>query len=175
MKLTTLIAVVLRLFAMYWAVVCVSGLLSTLGMLSMYPDNASNYLQYVIAGVLPVFYGTMAFVAWIFARAISLRVAGPVDPPLDFSQVTAENLYTLGILGIGLYFALSHLGGTATEIYRMILTRSGSTLTHQDSAEMLSLASAQLIPCLAGVGIAILSPKLGRKVAIAGSQSRPGN
>lgn len=170
MKLSILVAVVLRLFAIYWAIYCVTGLLSILGMFGMEPDIAYSPLQYVIAGVIPVFYGTLAFVGWIFANAVSLRVTGALDPQLDFNQVTAENLYTLGILGIGLFFALNHLGGIGAATYRLILNRSGTVIIQQDSAEMLSQMSSELIPCLAGVAVAILSPKLGRKIALAAAR-----
>jgi len=110
MKLSILIVVVLRLFAIMWAVRFCIGVLGVLGVLGMSglmsSEGGPELLQVAIQFAIPAFYGIFSLLAWIFAASISRRVVGAVDSELRFSDVNAGNLYTLELLGVGLYYAL---------------------------------------------------------------------
>jgi hypothetical protein len=169
MKLSILVAVVIRLFAIYWSVTCVLGFLSGIGIVSMmFPSNTPDVLQAAIPFIVPIVYGTMALLAWIFAGTISLRVVGQNDPKLQFNEVTAENLYTLGILGFGLYYAIGHLADTLNWIHYLILNRAGQALVNQEGGLSLYDVTSKMIPCMAGAALAILSPKIAKRLVSAG-------
>lgn len=169
MKLSTLVAVVMRLFAIYWSVACVVGILSSIGMVSiMFQGRTPDVLQAALQFTAPVIYGTMAFLAWIFADAISARVVGENDPKLQFNQVTTENFYTLGVLGFGLYYAIGHFAATVNWIHYLILNRAGQALVNQEGGLSLYNVTSEIIPCVAGAAIAILSPKIGNRLVSAG-------
>jgi hypothetical protein len=166
MKLSILVIVVLRLFAITWAVRCGAGLISTLGLSRIMPVGVSAApLQVALQFAVPVFYGLFAVLAWNFAESISRRVVGAVDSELGFSEVRPENLYTLGLLGMGLHYALANLAGTINWLHYLAANRAGQTLLEGEEGLSLYEVSSVMIPFAAGAVIAVLSPKLGRKLA----------
>lgn len=175
MKLSLLIAVVLRLFSIFWAVFCFVGVLTNIAMVGVTSTSgASGVPDKAIPFVVPVFYGILALVAWFFARSISQRIVAEHDAHLSFSEVTAENFYTLGVLGLGLYYAIGNLAATVNWIHYLMINRAGQSLVHQTNGISLYDITSVAIPCVAGAAIAILSPKIGKRLASAGSAIKVG-
>jgi hypothetical protein len=172
MKLSLLIAIVLRLFSIYWAVACIVGALTSIGMVGMMSTSGmSSVLQGAIQFAVPVVYGIMALLAWIYARSISLRVVAEHDTHLSFCEVTAENFYTLGVLGFGLYYSIGNIAATINWIHYLIVNRAGQALVNQAAGLSLYDVTSVAIPCIAGAAIAILSPKIGKRLAMVGHRS----
>lgn len=166
MKLSILVIIILRLFAITWAVRCGTGLIGTLGLPGLMTSGVRiDLLQMALQFAVPTFYGLFAILAWIFAEAISRRVVGAVDLPLGFGEIRPENLYTLGLLGMGLYYALANLAGTINWLHYLAANRAGQTLLEGEKGLSLYEVSSVMIPFAAGTVIAVLSPKLGRKLA----------
>ena len=134
----------------------------------MFPGGRPDPLQAAIQFSFPIVYGTLAFLAWIFAGAVSLRVVGQDNPKLQFNGVTAENFYTLGILGFGLYYAIGHLAATVNWIHYLILNRAGESLVNQQGGLSLYKVTSEMVPCVAGIAVAMLSPKIGKRLVSAG-------
>ncbi len=156
-----------------WAVRFWIGVLGALGMSGiMSPGGGLNLLQIAIQFAAPVFYGLFALLAWIFAGTIARRVTGAVDSELRFSDVTPENLYTLGLLGMGLYYALGNLAGTINWLHYLAANGAGQAML--DGTDGLSLyeVTSVMIPFAAGAAVAVLSPKMGAKLARAGTPPR---
>ena len=169
MKLSLLIAIILRLFSIYWAVTFVVGVLASLGVIGLTSGNGlSGSLELVARLAVPFFYGTISLLAWIFARVISLKVLGENDTEVSFSAITAENFYTLGVLGFGLYHSIGNLAATLNWIHFLILHRAGQSMADQASGHSLYDVSSAAVPCVAGLALAILSPKIGKRIAKAG-------
>lgn len=82
--------------------------------------------------------------------------------------MTAENLYTLAILGFGLYYAIGHLADTLNWIHYLILNRAGQALVNQEGGLSLYDVTSKMIPCVAGAALAILSPKIAKRLVSAG-------
>lgn len=172
MKLSLLVAVFLRLFAIYWLVACIVGMMGALGIAGLYSGTgATGGLQFALQFARPVAYGVLATLAWLFAGGISRRVTGATDPELALSEIGPGNLYTLGILGMGLYFALTHLGGTINWLHYLAANDAGDDLIQGVGGLSLYDVTSVLIPFAAGVALSILSPKIGRRLASFGGVS----
>jgi len=167
MKLSIVGIVVLRLFAIGWAVRCVVGVLGAAGVLGVMPsgDLMLDVMQVVVRFAVPTAYGIFAVVAWLFAAGISRRVVGATDPEMGFGELRAEDLYGVGILVIGLYFALGHLAESINWLHYLVANEAGQALL--DGRDDLSLyeLTTVVIPCAVGAALACLAPKLGRKLA----------
>lgn len=166
MKLSILIIVVLRLFAIVWVVKCGLALLAALGMTRLMPATSGiDLMQIILQFLPPIFYGIFATLAWVFAEKIARRVVGAMDSSLSFSEIKPENLYTLGFLGIGLYYALGNLAKTIHWLHYLAINRAGQAMIYGQDGLSIYEINAVIIPCVAGAALAILSPKLGAKLA----------
>lgn len=171
MRLSLLIAIILRLFALYWAVSCVVGVMGNVSVMGMAAGNGmSGYLNLMANLAAPFFYGVIAVLAWFFARLISLKVIGEDDSHVSFSAITAENFYTLGLLGVGLYHAIGNLAASVNWIHFLIVNRAGQSLVHQATGHSLYDVTSSIVPFVAGIALAILSPKIGKRLAKAGKR-----
>lgn len=166
MKLSILVVIVLRLFAITWAVRGGIGLLTALGTAQTFHSSPlGRVLETSMMFAVPAAYVFLAFVAWVFAEAISRRVVGAVDVDLGLSLITAENLYALGFLGIGLHYSLANLATSIHWLHYIVVHRAGQSVIDGRDGHALYDVTSALIPCVAGTVIAMLSPKLGRRLA----------
>ncbi|CAN5401404.1 hypothetical protein BH09VER1_BH09VER1_09140 [soil metagenome] len=104
MPLSTIVVIVLRLFALNWLFYDVY--LWAVAVQSSLSDPRSPFL--VVAGFAPSFLLLLAIVLlWILAPRISRLVSPGVDPSVAFSDLTRYDLYCFGFVFLGLYFILS--------------------------------------------------------------------
>lgn len=166
MRLSLLIAIILRLFALYWAVSCAVGVMANMSMMGVAAGNGmSGYLHVASYLAAPFFYGILAVVTWFFAHVISLKAIGTHDTIVSFSAITAENFHTLGLLGFGLYHAIGNLATSLNWIHFLIMNRAGQSVVLQSSGHSLYDVTSSLVPCVAGIALAILSPRIAKKLA----------
>ncbi|GHC47858.1 hypothetical protein [Roseibacillus persicicus] len=161
MKLSHILIIFLRVFAINWLLVGFFRLFVSIPMLT------SNWLSaFYLAG--PGVYFLAALLAWIFAVKIAKVLIGRADCDVQMAkEITPAMLFSTAFLGIGLYFFLTYLGGSLNWLHYLAITQAGhdlmTTAVDEDS-NFYSLTSS-LIPCLAGLALAACSPKLGRKLA----------
>ena len=167
MKTSTIVAIVLRLFAIYWAASGVIFLTSTLGFgLVATPLAEIRGYQWFQMLAAPAWYLLLACGAWFFASLIAKRVVPAATPETLCMESKARDLYGLGLLLIGVSTFLSHLGPAFSVICRMILERSGDALTQAQNGRAVFDLAKEAVPCVVGAMIACASPKLGARLAI---------
>jgi hypothetical protein len=159
MKCQILVAIILRLLAMYWMTLFVTGLLSSVGLLL---QTSSMYMVQTM--LHPIFYGTLSFLVWVFAEPISHRVVGHTNPELSLKEVTAEHLYTCGILGFGIYQATSHLPQLINIIHYTVVNKAGDQWMRDENTFSMYDVTRELFACLIGLALVALSPMIARKI-----------
>ena len=170
LRISTLVAIFLRLFAIYWAA---RALLHFAANFSIYLPTGASAGRQNLAMLLaaPVIYGVMAMLAWIFAEGIAAKVSGRGDPAVPVAQLQRADIYGFGLLLMGLYFFLAHLASSLGGLYGLALGNQTPGMVEEMHRAHLQQLAASLIPCLAGLGVAIASPRLGRKLVRAAAPS----
>ena len=164
MKLSVLVAVVLRLFALWWLVLALGGTLASVAMVRSPVSHSAplDLLNLLMFWGAPAFHLAAAAAAWGAAHFLARRLVATPDPTVEVSALTPQSLYTLGAMTIGLYFALGHLAPMFNWLHFLALQRaSPTTATHLDFYEVTS----QVIPCLAGIATFLAAPRIGRSLA----------
>ena len=168
MKCHNLVVIILRLLAMYWMTIFVFGMLTMVG---CFVARSIHDFYYVVQIILhPIIYGTLSFLLWIFAEPISHRVVGHSNPELNFKEITAEHLYTLGILGFGIYLAASHLPDLINYAHYTAMNKAGDKWVRVANGHSMYDLTRELTACMAGVALVMLAPVIARKVAAKGKQ-----
>ena len=168
MKCQHLVVIILRLLAMYWMTIFVFGLLTMVG--SFVAQSVPDVYYTAQLVLHPIFYGTLSFLLWIFAEPISHRVVGHSNPELNFKEITAEHLYTLGILGFGIYLAASHLPDLINYVHYTATYKTGDQWMRDANGHSMYDLTRELTACMAGVALVMLAPVIARKVAAKGKQ-----
>lgn len=166
MRLSTLVIVLFRVFAIYWMISAILGLLLRIDHIASYGDSVGHNILLLLSMVsVPGFYLVLSILGWVFAAGLSRKIVGQTDPNLELSGVTIEHLYALVILGFGLYFFLDHLTSAIFQISEaMVNSRIGITqLGHPEPVQ--SQLLSHLAPCGIGIVLALFSSKLGKKLA----------
>jgi hypothetical protein len=98
MPLSSIVVIVIRLFALNWLLTSVSLLLST-------SQNPSAY------GLMPYVPGVALLVVvavlWILARAIARVVSRGIDANVSIGNLSRFDLYSFAFVFLGLFFILS--------------------------------------------------------------------
>ena len=172
LRSSTVVAILLRLFAIYWAVQGVLMIPNAV-MTDTIGRGLANWIPTLAHIMTPVLYGFLAFLAWIFAGAIATKVAGQGDPAVPFLQISRGDLFAFGLLVLGLYFFLSYLGTSITWLHYLAI--NGTSHDASEGRNTMYDLAIQLIPCAAGLLMAITSAKFGRRLAgIRGVEPSPG-
>jgi hypothetical protein len=98
MPLSSIVVILIRLFALNWLLTSLSLLLSAAG-----NSVAYGLMPYVPGAVLLV----VTVVLWVFARAIARIVSSGVDASVSVGSLTRSDLYSFAFVFIGLFFVLS--------------------------------------------------------------------
>lgn len=159
MRLSLLVAIVLRLFALWWLVCAATSSLTTLGMLRS-PVTRSGTDNLWLFWSVPAAYLIAAACAWFTASRLSRWLVGAPDAPLAMPNITAANLYSLAALGVGLTFALGNLAPMFNWLHFLALRSS-----YPPSAPNLYEFSNHLVPFLAGSLTAACATKIGSLMA----------
>lgn len=162
MRSSTVVAILLRLFAINWAIQALLMIPAAV-MTFTIGRGLAGWLPTVATLMTPVLYGFLAFIAWIFAGAIATKVAGQGDPLVPFLHISRGDLFAFGLLVLGLYFFLSYLGSSINWLH--FLAINGSDDGGTGNSNTMYELSMQLIPCIAGLLMAVTSTKFGQKLA----------
>jgi hypothetical protein len=165
MKLSIVVAVILRMFAIVWMVNGIFSLATSFhyswGKLGQTNSWASHLLPFIQPGAYLLF----ACVAWVFAAGVTRMVVGKNDPHISVPEIGTANLYSLGFLIVGLTYCLDHLGASINWIHYYAVSKTGDDLMGGSNDRNFYELSRQIIPCVAGAALALMSPQLGRKMA----------
>lgn len=104
MPLSSIVVIVIRLFALNWLVSAVPLLLTAaMTPLPHQRDLSAGLIPYAPAVLLLV----LAAVLWILARAIARFVSRGVDTSVSMASLSPSDLYTFAFVFLGLFFMLS--------------------------------------------------------------------
>jgi hypothetical protein len=120
MRISSIVTVVVRLFAIQTFVHGLSFGLSITGSLVAVGDSPRGYFNYIVPIVL---WGFAAF-EWFLAPAISRLVTRGFDSVVTVTAFTREDLYSFAFVFLGLYFILSSIA-PALDWLHYFLTISG--------------------------------------------------
>lgn len=165
------VAIVLRLFAIYWLASGLASLLTALGSLAGF--GHLGWMNYGVVLLMPVAYLLLALVTWIFAGRIAEKVTGASDPALPVAAISRGDLYGFGLLITGLWFFLSHLGAAPTGLHQLAMYRGIDPMLLDGAESPIHVALRSIVPCMVGMTVAICSPALGRKIVAKAPPDKP--
>lgn len=166
MRASTIVTIVVRLFAIQWAATGIVGLLAILGDRTSFPsDSEARVVYWLQILAVPVCYVFMASAAWLFAAQVAKRVVPNADPELGLVSVTARDLYGLGILVVGITAFLSHLAPMLNWVHYLVLNRAAEALMRGRNGLSFYDVTKEVVPCIGGALLAFASPKIGVRLA----------
>lgn len=169
MRASIIVTIVLRLFAVQWAVTGVVSLLGILGYSTTFPSDSEAQVVYRLQILaVPVSYMVLALAAWFFAASVAKRVVPSSDPELGMIGISARDLYGLGILVVGITAFLSHLATMLNWFHYLILNRAGEALMQGRNGLSFYDVTKEVVPCVGGAILAFASPKIGARLARTG-------
>lgn len=166
MRVSYVVAIVLRLFSIYWIVRAAVGILGGAGgALSMWSPGDPHALSLIIFLLGPSFYVVLAGLAWFAAGRISRVVVGSEDREIGFHQIQPHELYTLGLLIVGAIYFLENFAQVFNWVHYLMFNHEGQALFKTDGQSPVYKFSNTILPCAGGAVLACMSPKLGRRLA----------
>jgi hypothetical protein len=125
MPLSSIVVIVLRLFALYW----LFDALPLFASAAMTPLGHEHQLSRLLAPYAPpVLLVIFAIGLWIFARTIARLVSRGVDTSVSICGLSRADLYSFAFVFLGLYFILSSFGDVVNWIHYF------ATVSHNDPA-----------------------------------------
>ena len=105
MPLSSIVVIVIRLFALNWLLTAIPLLLSAAATTPLPPrsDLSAALMAYVPAVLLLTF----AAIMWMVARAVARFVSRGVDTSVSMGSLSRSDLYSFAFVFLGLYFILS--------------------------------------------------------------------
>ena len=168
MNFSSLVVVVLRLFGLYWFAAFAIGLVGSLGLVNFSATSGlsgmSKFLPLLVL-LTPSVYLVLGILVWVFARKIALLVSGDVDFKMGSPNFVREDLYATGLLVLGVYFFLSHLGRSLNWLYYLAVNKAGDELLYGGGTVSFYDVFSQVIPCAAGLYFAIFCRRFGRRLS----------
>lgn len=156
MPLNSIVAVVMRLFALSWLVQGITGTASVFASEALYPSSHMNYWNYAVSGWLLI----IATAAWFLAQPVAWLVTPPSDANLDLGGLSRQDLYCFAFVFLGLYFVLSSLANTInwTHHYTAI-AKVTSEADRQRQSSFYELTQP-LITLIAGAVCLLFAPRI---------------
>lgn len=162
MHLSSIVVVVVRLFAIYWAVSALIALAGTAGIFRFAGDTVWHLVTQL---VLPAFYLLLAIIAWFFTGAVTRKVIQNHDPVVPMMDIRLSHFYSMGFLIVGLSMFLSNVGLMFQWVHWLAVNKAGDMLLNGSENNQISAGADYLIPGLLGLFIAFQSPRFGRLMA----------
>ena len=179
MRLSSITVIVVRLFALYWFTAALFGSVSLIGVLSYATtlnseENDWNWQGWILALspiLTPLAYLVFGLIAWFAAERIAKKVVRGVDSKFEVGPINPANLYSFGILIVGLYFFLTYLGGTFGWLHYLAVNQAGENLIQGEDDLSIYDVISQIVPCIGGLYFALLSERFGARLAPKQQQS----
>src|SRR2546421_10240109 len=124
MPLSSIVVIVIRLFALKWVLTAIPLFLSAVA--TPLPHDGS------VAGVLtpyvvPLLLLILAAVLWIFAHATARLVSRGVDSAVSIGSLSRADLYCFAFVFLGLFFILSSFADVINWIHYFTVSREDPT------------------------------------------------
>ena len=160
MNLSSVVAIVLRLFSVSWLVQGVAGLIAMAAALAPRSSPYSNPWNY--AG--QVFFVAVAVATWMLAPALARFVTPRPDSTIDVGGLTRYDLYCFAFVFLGLYFILSSVANSINWLhYYVVLATNTSGADPQQQTSFYQLTQP-LITLVAGGICMLLASRLSKKL-----------
>ena len=160
MPLSSIVVIVLRLFALYWLFDALPRFASA----AMTPLGRERSLSSVLAPYAPaVLLVIFATGLWILARAIGRLVSRGVDASVSIGGLTRADLYSFAFVFLGLYFILSSFADVINWIHYFV-TVSHNDPAHNPHVENLYQLTRPCLTFVAGLVALIGAPHWTKKL-----------
>ena len=162
MTASTIVLIVLRLFALQWfvqAFVMVgSAAAATVGV-------SYNWLIYLQSYMPPVFILTLSIGVWLCSPGISKLVTRNNDRIANISGLTLEDLYSFAFLFLGLYFVLTSFAASINWVHYFLSVNGQTTgrMPPEDRQNLYTL-SQHLVTLIAGLACMLPSRRWAQKL-----------
>lgn len=171
MRVSYVVAIILKLYSIYWLVTAAIGIIGVAGsILSKWipgDPHAMALFSYLLA---PGFYVLLAMVAWFAADQISQMVVRGDDREIGFHQIQPRDIYTFGLLIVGTIFFMENFSQVFNWFHHFASKHQGASLYNTTGKSTLYTMTSHLLPCVGGAVLAIMSPKLGQRLACSHKQ-----
>jgi hypothetical protein len=149
MPLKTLVAIILRFFALGWLVTGFSTLLIFLPMIVVSGGFFTPEFSYGLF-LMPLAMVLGSVLLWASTSRLSAVITKGHDTELTFSLLTREDLYCFAFVFLGLYFILNHMEGMLLSTYQFFAI--GISLPENDpqKGKYLSSFFSHVIPLIVG-------------------------
>jgi hypothetical protein len=166
MRASYIVSIIIRLFAVQWAAQALIAIVAVFGYSATlrHPGEDIIFLWMQLLAA-PLSYIALAVGSWLLAGFIAIRVVSDRDPELRIITISALELYTFGLILIGMMSFLSHLAPMMNWIHYLVMNRAGEALMHGKDGLSFYDVTKEVIPCLGGLALAIYSPKIGDRFA----------
>jgi hypothetical protein len=159
MPLTSIVVVVLRLFALDWLVQGFTGIVWTgHGQSSWYaPPSYAVYLPslVMVAGALLLF---------MWSKTIARAVTPKPDPQVQLAGITVFDLYCFAFTFLGLYFVIPSISGVMTWLHYLFIRTRGAMEGSNPAQDFYGLAD-NVVRLLAGGACLLFAARFARKLA----------
>ena len=167
MSASTIVLILMRLFALEWLVQVAIMLLNTASVSAQSHDLRILLFSYAPALVL------LALCAWMWMAApwFARKILGKYDAPVHVSGISLEDIYSFAFVFLGLYFILTSLAASLNWIhYYLTLGDASSTAFSEKTQQSFYKAAQQFVTLLAGLATMLPARQWARKLV--GSQPK---
>ena len=159
MPLSSIVVIVIRLFAVNWLVTGVSLLASAAT--TPLPHERQSFAV-LIPYALPVLFFVLAAGSWLLAPFISRLVSRGVDASVSVGSLSRSDLYSFAFVFLGLFFILSSLADVINWIH--YFTVSGEDPRHDPRIQSFYQLSRPCLTLAAGLVSLLGAPRWTRKL-----------
>ena len=161
MPLTSIVTVVLRLFAIDWFLKGVILLPQAIGTLGSNWPGQPNYLLLGQPAVYLVFAIGLFWWSHLLGRIVTPRSV----PEIQLGGLTIYDLYCFAFTFLGLYFALSSVAETLNWLHYYLTLLKDTPAGNLERAQGFYGLTQPLITFLAGLSCLLFAPRLARKLS----------
>jgi hypothetical protein len=123
MPLSSIVVIVIRLFALNWLLTAIPLLLSAE---ATSPPDGRNGVPLLMLYVPSVVLVILAAVCWILAPAVARLVSRGVDSTVNIGGLSRSDLYHFAFVFLGLFFILSSFADVINWLHYFTLSHEGS-------------------------------------------------
>ena len=137
MPLSSIVVIVIRLFALNWLLTAIPLLLSAVGT----PLGRGQRLSAVLMPyAVPVVLLILTVVVWVLSGAIARFVSRGVDTNVSMSGLSRADLYSFAFVFLGLFFILSSLGDVINWLHYFTTVSASTRNLYQLTRPFVTLA-----------------------------------
>jgi hypothetical protein len=161
MRLTSIVTIVLRIYALLWLTEAVVHCVAQIA--ESHQTSSITRTPFTFYGIWFVWI-LVAIIVFVLSQPIARIAVPPPNERVNVGTLSRDDLYCFAFTFLGLYFFLSSIGSAINAIhYNVIISQA----KHQDAvqqSEALYRLTRPLLTLLAGLASLLLAPKLAHKL-----------